>query len=79
VEVYDPETDTWTQLPDMPIAKSVINSNVIDNKIYVVGGFSYNTFSYFSSVNEYTPEGWKSFAVSQQGKLSSRWGKIKRE
>ena len=38
VEVYDPETDRWTQEPDMLIGKSGHKAEVINGEIYVFGG-----------------------------------------
>lgn len=39
-EAYDPATDSWTTKSPMPIATSGYASAVVDNKIYVFGGFS---------------------------------------
>ena len=39
-EAYDPATDSWTTKAPMPIAMSGYASAVVDNKIYVFGGFS---------------------------------------
>ena len=36
----DKEYDCWNQLKDMPTARSATTSAVVDNKIYVIGGFS---------------------------------------
>ncbi|MFU1797791.1 Kelch repeat-containing protein [Paenibacillus azoreducens] len=38
VEVYDPTTDTWTKVADMPTARSWASAVTINNKIYVFGG-----------------------------------------
>jgi len=35
---YDPETDTWTQLPDAPRARDHFHAAVIDNKLYAAAG-----------------------------------------
>ena len=40
VEVYDPETDRWTQEPDMPIGKWAHRAEVINEDIYTFGGNS---------------------------------------
>jgi N-acetylneuraminic acid mutarotase len=39
-EVYDPETDTWTIKTSMPIPKAGLSASVVDNKIYLIGGFA---------------------------------------
>jgi N-acetylneuraminic acid mutarotase len=75
VEVYDPKTDKWEQLPDMPSARGVLSSSVVDDKIYVIGGLNFG--GNLSTVEEYTPEGWP-FAIFFQDILPSKWGWIKR-
>jgi N-acetylneuraminic acid mutarotase len=40
VEEYDPATDTWTTKSDMPTARGFHSANVLDGKIYVIGGSS---------------------------------------
>jgi N-acetylneuraminic acid mutarotase len=38
VEVYDPETDTWTQGVDMPTQRVGLSTSVVDGKLYAIGG-----------------------------------------
>lgn len=38
VEMYDPETDTWTTRADMPTSRGYHCANVVDGRIYVFGG-----------------------------------------
>ncbi|NDI36498.1 kelch repeat-containing protein [Chengkuizengella sediminis] len=38
VEVYDPETNTWTELESMEATRSYFSTEVIDGKIYAIGG-----------------------------------------
>jgi hypothetical protein len=38
VEAYDPITDAWTQLPDLPVARAGAQGAVIGQQLYVVGG-----------------------------------------
>ncbi|MBC7130209.1 hypothetical protein H5T51_03170, partial [Candidatus Bathyarchaeota archaeon] len=38
-EVYDPATDSWTTKAPIPIGVSGYASAVVDNKIYVIGGY----------------------------------------
>ena len=38
LERYDPATDTWERLSDMPTARADLAAGVIDGKLYVVGG-----------------------------------------
>jgi len=39
-EVYDPATDSWTTKKSMPIPKAGLSANVVDGKIYLIGGFT---------------------------------------
>ena len=41
-EVYDPATNTWTTKAPMPINATGINANVVNNKIYVISGYTPN-------------------------------------
>jgi N-acetylneuraminic acid mutarotase len=38
VEEYDPATDTWTTKSEMPTARFGHSANVVDGRIYVIGG-----------------------------------------
>ena len=38
IEIYDPATDHWTQVPDMPVGKWGHKTEVIDGQIYIFGG-----------------------------------------
>ena len=40
VEVYDPKTNTWRRVADMPTSRAAPATVVVDNKIYVIGGHS---------------------------------------
>ena len=37
-EVYDPATDTWATKSPMPTARSYLQANAVDGKIYLLGG-----------------------------------------
>ena len=39
MEVYNPEANQWSEIGDMPAAKSSHTASVINGKIYVIGGF----------------------------------------
>ena len=39
IEVYDPKKNNWTEVGDMPTAKSGHTASVINGKIYVMGGY----------------------------------------
>jgi len=38
MEAYDPDTDQWTRLPDMPTARRFFGAGVVNGIIYAVGG-----------------------------------------
>ena len=79
VEEYDPTTDTWTKEADMPTPRYAHSTSAVNGKIYAIGGaLFYPPPASFSTVEEYTPEGWPFTAVSPQGKLATTWGEIKR-
>lgn len=55
VEMYDPETDTWTQKADMPMPKKT-KTCVVAGKIYAIGGWSTaNEQSQLETVEVYDP------------------------
>lgn len=59
LEVYDPATDTWSRKADMPTARQGLSANVVNGKIYAIGGgdvSSYSNPKAFSTVEEYDPE-----------------------
>ena len=57
VEAYDPSTDTWTTKPDMPTARWILSTSVVDGTIYAMGGTG--TVDYvndaLSTVEAYNP------------------------
>ena len=50
VEMYDPATDQWTRLNDMPISTNNMSASVVNDKIYVVGGVNFRAGNQFVSV-----------------------------
>ena len=79
VEAYDPVADSWMGKADMPTGRHTLSSCVLDGKIYAIGGVTRigGINRAFSTVEEYTPEGWESSPVSPQGKLPTKWGEVK--
>lgn len=60
MEVYDPATDTWTTKSEMSTARQGLSTNVVNGKIYAIGGgasslTSYTSVETFSTVEEYDP------------------------
>ena len=41
-QVYDPATDTWTTKTPMPTPRYGLQANVVDGKIYLMGGVKLN-------------------------------------
>ena len=38
VERYDPVSDAWTQLPDLPVARHGVAAAWVDQALYAIGG-----------------------------------------
>jgi N-acetylneuraminic acid mutarotase len=51
-EVYDPSTDSWETKEPMPTAREWMDANVVDGKIYVIGGVADSFSSMLTPVNE---------------------------
>lgn len=54
VYMYDPLTDSWTQKTNMPTARDLLSTVVVDGKIYAIGG--HTDSSILSTVEMYNPE-----------------------
>lgn len=79
VNVYNPQKDTWSDIPSMPIPFTPIQgAALVNGRIYVFGGTGD------------VGKGWDLFpdvivhdtgfrAVEAKGKLSTRWGELKAE
>ena len=75
VEVYDPETDRWTQEPDMPIGKWGHRAEVINENIYIFGGNS-AVFKPLTMIDVYGT-GEVSQSVDPMEKFVQTWKTIK--
>jgi hypothetical protein len=59
VEVYNPTNNTWTAMPDLPVALTQIGATTYDNKLYVFGGKqNSNTNSSKVYVFDFTSNTW---------------------
>ena len=59
VEVFNPKTNQWREIGEMPEAKSSHTATAINGKIYVMGGFfrgDGRDFRYLSTIDIYHPE-----------------------
>jgi hypothetical protein len=54
-EVYDPATDTWETKAFMPTARVGLKANVVNDKIYLIGGYPNRTFN---EVYDPTTDSW---------------------
>jgi Kelch motif. len=57
-EKYNPETNTWTQIPDMYNPRSNFAIEVIDDMVFAIGGFNgvttiYHVECYDQKTNEW--------------------------
>lgn len=73
VDVYNPETDEWNNIPPMPTPFIPIGAAVVNGNIYVFGGKGENREN-FTSVVVF---GTGFHPVTARGKLTTRWGKLK--
>jgi N-acetylneuraminic acid mutarotase len=55
-QVYDPETDTWTNATALPTPRKGFNAVVINDEIYAIGGSDRDI--YFTVNEKYTPSGY---------------------
>jgi N-acetylneuraminic acid mutarotase len=86
VDMYDPGTDTWTTAADFPNPRWDLTANVVDGKIYTLGGRvgeiddlpDYSLFLPLSTVEEFDPGlSNASSSVSPAGKMLETWGHVK--
>jgi N-acetylneuraminic acid mutarotase len=79
VDVYDPKTDTWTTVAELPQTREGHITNVVDGKIYVIGGSWGPDWTAVYEVDEFDPGlPSTSSSVSPAGKLIETWGHIKK-
>jgi N-acetylneuraminic acid mutarotase len=76
VWAYDPVADVWEEKANMPTARHTLASCALDGKIYAIGGVTAQGGGSraFSTMEQYTPEGWPFSPVSPRGKLPTTWG-----
>ena len=55
VDVYDPRTDAWKQLSNMPAIRCMHGAAVLDGKIYVMGGLD-DVGNILSTADVYDPQ-----------------------
>ncbi len=54
IEEYNPKTDEWYQLPDMPMFRGWFASVAVDNEIYTIGGIN-REINRIGDVDVYNP------------------------
>jgi N-acetylneuraminic acid mutarotase len=53
---YSPAADgTWTQKADMPTARCMLSTCVLDGEVYAIAGITPNAEQFFSTVEVYNP------------------------
>ena len=57
IEEYNPKTDKWRKLPDMPMFRGWFATVAVDNEIYTLGGMNLEDrrIAYISDVDAYNP------------------------
>jgi hypothetical protein len=73
VEMYNPATDTWTILNNMPTAREYFSATTVEGKIYIIGG--QNVGRLVPEILAFDPE--LPSSIKPAGKLSTTWGEIK--
>lgn len=68
---YDPATDSWRQLADMPTSRGWVTAAAAKNKCYVMGG--YHGGPSLATVEEYDPktDKWRARAPLPKGRVSA--------
>jgi N-acetylneuraminic acid mutarotase len=56
LEMYDPDTDEWIRLTDMPMASGGLTAAVVDGLIHVTGGENFSPLTTFDTHMVYDPE-----------------------
>jgi RNA polymerase sigma factor (sigma-70 family) len=78
VDVYDPATDTWTTAADFPTAGGNRTADVVDGKIYTIGGNPIHGPFPLSTVYKFDPGLPDNISVtSPAGKLLGTWGNVR--
>lgn len=69
-EVYNPSTNTWTKLASMSAARGCFRTEVINGKIYAIGGYD-GSSKYLSSTEVYDPSTnvWTTLTPMSTGKV----------
>ena len=75
VDVYNPQTQAWSDIPALPIPLIPFNAAAVNGKIYVFGGYKEGG-QHFSGVLVFDT-GFR--AVEANGKSFARWGELKTE
>ena len=75
VDVYNPKTDEWSDVPPMPTGKTPLGVAIVKGKIYVFGGEAED--GELLSTVEVFDTGFR--AAEANGKLSTRWDQLKAE
>jgi N-acetylneuraminic acid mutarotase len=56
VQEYDLATDTWTRKSDMPVGTSSMGAVVLDDRIFVIGGWMPSNALPYTTVQVYDPQ-----------------------
>ena len=75
VEVYDPQTDTWSRKQDMSTPRRYLGTGVVDGKIYAIGGE--NLFEELQRLNQMEVYDAVSDTWAKRGDMPTRRSDIK--
>lgn len=65
VEMYDPETDSWTAGPPLTCCRANVGVSVVGNRLFAVGGFNGKTFLNTVEYLDYKNNEWTSFVPKE--------------
>jgi N-acetylneuraminic acid mutarotase len=62
VEAYDPESDSWRSLPDLPAPRHHLMAASVEGRLFVIGGFAGSGFAPVDEVEELVEGFWEARA-----------------
>jgi N-acetylneuraminic acid mutarotase len=55
VEEFDPKTNSWRKVSDMPTARFILTAEALDGQVYAIGGAA-TDFTTQTAVEAFTPQ-----------------------
>ncbi|HGJ63787.1 TPA: hypothetical protein ENS27_00190, partial [bacterium] len=79
IQVYDPGTDTWKALTETYTERWGHTANLVNGKVYIIGGYSSSSTEVLDTVKEYDPfrAPKKPLSIDSKDKITTLWGEVK--